>query len=121
MLEGAADGEVECAGGFAGIASEAVAVFEADGADGEFEAEAESDGHFEVRCAKFVLVSGEGARIEEADELEWACDVSHELKVCDPVGFAAEWVAFDAFWAEFAFGEASDTAGAAVEVAEVDG
>ncbi len=121
MLEGAADGEVECAAGFAGIAGEAVAVFEADGADGEFEPEAEADGHFEVGCAEFVVVSGEGTGIEETDELEGAGDVAHELEVGGPVGFAAEWVAVDAFGAEFAFGEASDAAGSAVEVAEVDG
>ena len=81
-LESGADGEVEGSAGFAVVAGEGAAVFEADGADGEVDADSEAGGEF-----KIVI---EGSGVEEDKAFEGTSEGAGVFSVGDPPAVAAE-------------------------------
>lgn len=111
-LESGADGEVEGSAGFAVVAGEGAAVFEADGADGEVDADSEAGGEF-----KIVI---EGSGVEEDKAFEGTFEGAGVFSVGDPPAVAAEGGAIE-LWAHLAFGEGADGVGSAEEFAKVDG
>ena len=118
-LESASNGEVEGAGVISFVLGEGVAVFEADGADGEVDAEAEADGDLDVSIEKFIGAFGEGSGIEEDDSFDGAFEGADVFGIGDPPGGSSAGEAIRG-WSHGAFIEGTEGVCAAFEIPEVD-
>ena len=95
-LEGSSDGEVEGSGGVSRCGVEGASVFEANWADGEVNAEPESEGQFGVEIRQGGCCFLEGSGVKENDAMDGAGNLADVFRIGIPEGLATAFDSVDA-------------------------